>query len=1125
MTEMSIRSIPRLVAVLAGLLLFPVLTAGTGEEARRLVSGDTLERTLVGGERHVYRLELGVGSHTLWVEQLGIDVVIELPDPAGVQRFDAPFDGQGREVVVFDLAEPASPLVVVRARDEAAAPGRYHLLLAPGAETPPRRAAERATSQALAAHAEALEDDTAEPVERAILALDTAIAGWRASGDTRGEAEALHARALLRRKIDQRQDAETDLAQALELWRQLGHRGLEATALNDLGLLRQDAGDLDGARPMIEAAAELYRRIGDTANATIVQTNLCLIDHHRGALDTARACYLALIEPLEALGARGPLSNVLNSLGGVAYQQGDTEEARRRLGEALELYRALGDREGEAKALTNRASLLRYVGAWRDALADWDRALGLQRRVGDRRGEARTLNNLGNAYLALGESERALMHFEQALPLRHAVGDLPGEATTLTNLGTVYRQQGQTAKALAFRRRALALRQEMGRPLDEARTRLWIARDLHQLGELDQALVEVETALALFESLAERRYRAVARADRGRLLLALGRPEVARRELDHALAEQRALGDRWSEAETLVALAETERRRGAIGTARRFAEQAVAGLEWLRHGVGIPELRASFLAARHRAYELTIELALDAHRREPSAGHDRRALEAAERSRGRALLDLLDRSGIAAEESFGTTGSPIDTERLDRRRQLDEQLHFLGLRRLNAAARSDDALVATVDQDLERLAAERQRVEVALASVRRLSPTLAGPLDTPSIQALLEPGDSLIELYLGETTSVLWHVDRGGVESFPLPPRHTLEALARQAHHDLATAQIAAEESGPSPALLRLGQLLLAPLAGRLDGSGDGSADPPRLWVVPDGAFHALPFAALPLPDATTEPLVTRRRVIHLPSASTLAALRRPRPGGAATSAWRVAVLADPIFGPSDPRIETALRRRSSESATDDGGDGGDGPGERVALPALGRLPGTRREAEAITALLPPDSVWLALGERARRAALFGPEVAAAPIVHCATHGLIDDEHPEASGLVLSQLDGAGRVLDGFVGLRDLYRLRLAADLVVLSGCRTARGEPIRGEGLVGLGHAFFHAGARRIVASLWRVDDRATAELMERFYRAHLGKGLGPSAALRRAQLELRAEPRFRHPYHWAAFILQGDD
>jgi CHAT domain-containing protein len=190
----------------------------------------------------------------------------------------------------------------------------------------------------------------------------------------------------------------------------------------------------------------------------------------------------------------------------------------------------------------------------------------------------------------------------------------------------------------------------------------------------------------------------------------------------------------------------------------------------------------------------------------------------------------------------------------------------------------------------------------------------------------------------------------------------------------------------------------------------------------------------------------------------------------------------------------------------------------------LTRLPFSRQEAQAILAAAPPHTALPALGFDANRSAATGAALADYRIVHFATHALLDTRRPELSGIVLSLVDRQGHRQDGFLRLHDIYNLRLGADLVVLSGCQTGLGKEMKGEGLVGLTRGFMYSGAPRVVASLWPVDDLATAELMKRFYRAMFVQKLSPAAALRAAQQELAASRQWHAPYYWAAFVLHGD-
>jgi len=301
---------------------------------------------------------------------------------------------------------------------------------------------------------------------------------------------------------------------------------------------------------------------------------------------------------------------------------------------------------------------------------------------------------------------------------------------------------------------------------------------------------------------------------------------------------------------------------------------------------------------------------------------------------------------------------------------------------------------------------------------------------------------------------------------------------------------------------------------------------------VASGALAYLPLGALPSPQAGPAPrrLLEDHEVVFVPSASVLVALRQEHaPGSPART--RVAVLADPVFAADDPRVHAGPRsaRRPHRSAADlpddrPGVAGLTRAASGVAPNGFARLPFSRAEAKAMSALVPPAFLQKATDFAASRRLVTDGGLAEDRIVHFATHGLLNTEHPDLSGLVLSLVDVKGAPVDGFLRMQEIYNLRLPADLVVLSACQTALGREIRGEGLVGLTRGFMYAGARSVMASLWQVDDESTAELMKRFYRAMLREGRRPAAALRAAQLEMSRDKRWSAPFYCAGFVLQGE-
>jgi CHAT domain-containing protein len=424
---------------------------------------------------------------------------------------------------------------------------------------------------------------------------------------------------------------------------------------------------------------------------------------------------------------------------------------------------------------------------------------------------------------------------------------------------------------------------------------------------------------------------------------------------------------------------------------------------------------------------------------------------------------------------------------------------------------------------------EEVQAQIRARSPRYAALTQPQPLGLAEIQQqALDEDTLLLEYALGEKRSYLWLVSQRSIDSYELPPRAEVEAAARRVY-ELLTAR-PKRWTPPDPQLIAqakaLSGMLLGAVAPRLGGK--------RLVVVAPGALSYLPFAALPAPEDEKrpardyEPLIAKHEVVTVPSASVLSIIRRETEGRQ-RAAKSVAVLADPVFEDSDPRLASA------KNGTSSGGTAADAElselkrsirtmnfsGTRAGFT---RLAFSRQEAESINALTPKGTGLKATDFNASRGLAMSPQMSQYRIVHFATHGLLNSERPELSGLVFSLIDRKGKSQDGFLRLHEIYNLQLNAELVVLSACETGLGKEIKGEGLIGLTRGFMYAGAPRVVASLWNVDDLATAELMKLFYQRMLKDGMPAGAALRAAQLELSRQKRWASPYFWAGFVLHGE-
>jgi CHAT domain-containing protein/tetratricopeptide (TPR) repeat protein len=1072
-------------------LLFPllawVLCGAKGAppvQGPPLAGGLVQERELRGGETHVYPVDLQAGQFLrVKVQEQGIDVAVRLLDPKGavVTGADSPTlsAADSLEDLASLITAPGPYLLEVGSSSKSGRPGRYRLEVA--ALRPATEGADRPRSEAVRAIWEVLHPAPGEASEDRIAEWERLRGLWERLGERRKTAEALFF--LGREHYFLRQKAETALDEFLRsaaLWREEtdpGAKDWQAQALNSAGNLLKALGRPAEARKRYEEALAITGGVEDANNQAVSLSNLAML----------------------------------------AIEQGEFRQGITALLESLQKAREAGDRVAQIKTLNNLGYAYDQLAEGQKALQSYRQALDLAQAIANARLEATVLNNLGETYLALGDWETALKHFRQALPVIHRLGDRSEEAKTLINAGQTFQRLKRFDEARKSFDQALALAQALKDPETQTFALAHQASLFVQLRQPARAVEPAQQALLLAQGFPDREISVLYTL--GKAHREMGEPRAAQEELEKALALAHDRGDRSFEADISMTLAKIARDGGDLTAALDRAHSAVDTVESIRTSVFDQRLRASFLATKQDFYEVYVDILMPRPGSPADPGRIAEALQVNERGRARSLLDILSESG--AELRVGA-----DPALVDREHRLRDQVNARDRYRFNLLAeeKPDRRKLEDAQRKLEETLDEYGRVQ---AELRASSPAYAAltqpqPLSVSEIQGRILDGKALLlEYSLGEKRSFLWVVTPDAVRSFALPGRTRIERLARR-YYELVTARnqgapgeslqagkqrIDGADAEAERAGRELSRMLLGP-AERLLG------DRPLL-IVADGALQYIPFAALPIP-ASGAPLATRHDVVSLPSASALAVLRR-EVHGRSRAPKALAVFADPVFQATDERLtgRPGHLRPMKLASTTRGGE------ER---PSFQRLFSSGKEAKAIAALVPPDQRFLALGFEASRSQAISPELAQYRNVHFATHGVLDSRRPELSKLVLSLYDEKGRTQDGFLRLNDIYNLRLGADLVVLSACQTALGQEIRGEGLIGLTRGFMYAGAARVVASLWSVEDRATAELMESFYRGMLRQGLPPAAALRRAQLEMARKPGRKSPYYWAGFSLQGE-
>jgi CHAT domain-containing protein len=682
---------------------------------------------------------------------------------------------------------------------------------------------------------------------------------------------------------------------------------------------------------------------------------------------------------------------------------------------------------------------------------------------------------------------KALEKYNEALLIKRTVGDRSGEAITISNIGLVYLSLGEVQKSLEKFDEALPISRAVGDRWGEAITLNNIGMVYRSLGDMQKALEKYNEALPIM----------------------------------------RAIGDRRGEATTLLGIARAEQKRGNLTQARQPIEQAISIVESVRADIGSQELRASYFDKRQEFFESYIDVLMQMQKQNPAAAFDAVALAVSERARARSLLELL-------MEARADIRQGVDSSLLARERSLQQLLNakaaaqFALLNRKHTPTQAEAAAkeIAAITTEYEEV-----REQIRARNPRYAALTQPQPLTLAEIQQqALDEDTLLLEYALGEKRSYLWLVSHRSINSYELPPRAEVEAATRRVYELLIERP--KRGTPPDPQLIAqaraLSRMLLGPVAQRLSGK--------RLVVVAPGALSYLPFAALPAPEdekrpaGDYEPLIAKHEVVTVPSASVLSVIRREM-SGRERADKSIAVLADPVFEASDPRLDSA-KNRSGEPPAAPAADAEDSELTRSirtmnfpdARAGFTRLPFSRREAESVIALTPRGTGLKATDFSASRDLALSPQLSQYRILHFATHGLLNSERPELSGLVFSLVDREGKPQDGFLRLHEIYNLQLNADLIVLSACETGLGKEIKGEGLIGLTRGFMYSGAPRVVASLWNVDDLATAELMKLFYQRMLKDGLPAGAALRAAQLEMSGQKRWASPYYWAGFVLHGE-
>jgi CHAT domain-containing protein len=915
---------------------------------------------------------------------------------------------------------------------------------------------------------------------------------------------------------------------ALAIRRQLAPGSLTLTvSLINLGANYFNAGNLARAERLFQEALAIAQQLAPRGK----QTDSCLnnlgnINVRRGEFAEAEKFYLKSLEITEET-SPGSLSEseTLDNLGQVAYYHDDLDGAEFYFQKALAIQQAVGatplilsnSLSNIANIYFRRGRLLDAERLYRKSLSaletaaprslDYTYALESLGLVAYRRGDilvandfflksleirssqfpenaeiAGTLNGLGIFSTLLGDLSAAERYHRKALKIRKR--SAPGSialADTLLNLGSLAKERGRYAEAKTLFREALVINQAQSSPLS-------VAICLESIGNVEQALRHNAAAADFFQ---------------------------------RALSiYQRITPDTVDEVSALSKLSAVEKALGHNQTSRQLLKRATYILEsQLEKLGGAQELQANFMSSYGSVYKEYISLLAQ-------DGDLPSAFKLTESYRGVVLLRML------AEREPALDGR-LSPDLALRQHQLDEeQDRIFTLLSENKGDRRKalDALEIGLRELRDRKAALRDEIQRNIT--RSADFRHPQPLDASSIQTLMDPGLTILSYSVGSNATQLFILaaDRPlQLHTIPLGEAAIREKIELFRNLLSGPGRIPITGQGDvSPLQTTARSLykeLLQPASASLERSD-------RILIVPDGPLHLLPWGAIiretdPSPEnqgRNWQYLAEWKPISTVLSATLFTELKKSRHQAPQKSVLpTIAAFGDPWI----PRTLTVSKTEAIEdirirSAADRGF-------------RFEPLPASRVEVNQIASLFPQATTYL------------GPEATeenakALPrntrIVHFATHATLDERFPLNSAVVLSIPEkfeeGKG---NGLLQAWEIFeQVRLDADLVVLSACESGLGKEMGGEGLIGLTRAFQYAGARSVMASLWKISDRTTAELMVRFYK-HLKDGLPKDEALRAAQMELIRGPiqvknekgeveeiDASAPYYWAAFQIYGD-
>lgn len=1124
--------------ILCLLAVSPFISA-KAEEIKLSPNSMPVLRKIDAGESHLYSIELKANEYIRFKFEKGdLRFDFDVSDSAGNGLFSASYQRYGSVEPYFIAARAGVYRLKITSLEKDLSGYNYRLEIAE------RRRERRADLISLQAEekfqqAERLRKKwAAQHLESALKVYDEAAAIWMRQKQWSRLASAFEQKAEIYLIFgNYRKSAET-YRQTLIFSRRAGDKTAELQQYCNIAKINSLTGNFRRAKQYlskVKKTAETINLKTDNPLLADLFNNLGEISHAEGNLNEARDFFEKALKIWQNLKHRQGEAVSYQNLGYTNIDSGEVVRAEKDFEQALALWQELHNLRGEALTLTAQGHLRSFFLQWESALNAHADVQKIFEYIGDRQGEAVAFNGMGYVYEILNRPDSAIHSYRRALEINKELRNQSFLAVTSFALARAYRLQKNFVEAQKYYQESLELCRKTNKPRIEA----YILNDLAGInmatGEEADALNRYRQTISFYQKIGDIRGEALILVEIGNVYQKQNNLISAAENYRLALDLNRKIGDSLGISGVLYHLAEIEFKRENLTEAKSLLEESISLTEQMRIKLRNPTLRAAYRATSQNKIELLIDILMRLHQNNPQPELIAEMLEKVEQSRARTLLELLNETRI--EPRF-----EVSPELLKQEKELQKKLAVQIEKEMSLRFFSGSP--EELEKTLQEISSLNAKYEQLQSQIKTQDPRYEKMVEPPvarlaDIQSALQKEKNTVYLsyFLGARKSYVWLVEKTGIKVFELEDRNALEASAREVYHILTAPQRQADEpaaqwyertEAADKAFCQKSEKLSRQLLGQVAPYINGE----RLLVSLDGALQYVPLEALPAPAAAPggscnqseqpykyTPVLETNEVVYVPSFSILNNLRRNAPPEIAPlSNDKLAIWADPVYESDDPRVANKNLQLPPDN------DSEYLLRESLPVTPLHRLLNTRLEANQIADLWSADKVDVFTGFEVNRRNLTTANLADYRFIHIAAHGLFNNSHPENSGLLVSQFNEYGQKDNGFVSLQDIFHMHLKADLVVLSTCQSGLGEDFSGEGLSGLKHGFFYAGAKSAIVSLWQVDDESTASLMRNFYQELLENELSAPAALREAKRKIYRQSGWEHPYYWAAFTLHGD-